>query len=81
MLLAHTVFMKGTVVRHFTCVHPHECRTNASFVKPNKLDRGVGFMEVLRQRYVTLDAPLLAPNQVQGGHAVIHVWGRETCRP
>lgn len=80
-MVIHTVFMKGTVVRHFTCVHPHECRTNASFVKPNKLDRGVGFMEVLRQRYVTLDAPLLAPNQVNRRTRGYSCGGRKTCRP
>jgi hypothetical protein len=58
------LFLQGTVVRHFTC-HCREGQSSASFMKPNKLDRGVGFMEVIHKRYVALDAPLEAPNQVR----------------
>ena len=58
-----THYIQGSVIRYFTCIKPGP--TNASFLKPNKLDRGVGFMEVLHKRYVTMDAPLEAPNQVR----------------
>ena len=77
----------GEIVRHFTCVKPGS--TSASFLKPNKLDRGVSFMAVLHRRYVAPDAPLEAPNQVfegayantsRGGQKVIEFHGEEKIR-
>lgn len=52
----------GKIHRHFSCLKPGP--TCASFLKPNKLDRGVSLMAVLHKRYVVPDAPLEAPNQV-----------------
>jgi len=77
----------GEIVRHFTCVKPG--LTSASFLKPNKLNRGTSFMAVLHRRYVGPDAPLEAPNQVfegayantsKGGQKAIEFLGEKKIR-
>lgn len=77
---------QATIVRHFKCQSEG---ASASFLKPNKLDRGVSFTEVLHRRYVTMDAPLEAPNQVfedayantsKGGKKQIEFHGEEKIR-
>lgn len=50
---------QGTVTRYFSCAEGA-----GSFVKPSKLDCGTSFVEALGARYVTMDAPLEAPDQV-----------------
>lgn len=55
----------GEVVRYFTTAEGR-----GSFLKRNKVDCGVSFFGALRQRYVEMDAPLEAPNNVfEGAYA------------
>jgi tubulin-specific chaperone E len=45
--------------RYFVCQS-----TAGSFVKPNKISKGVTFIEALHEKYVGLDAPQIAPDDV-----------------
>jgi tubulin-specific chaperone E len=49
----------GKMHRYFTC-----SATAGSFVKPSKLRFGRTFMEALKDRYVEMDAPLVAPDNI-----------------
>ena len=49
----------GEMHRYFTCMD-----RMGSFVKPAKVKRGRSFVEVLRERYVELDAPVTAPGNI-----------------
>jgi tubulin-specific chaperone E len=52
----------GKLHRYFTCGE-----TAGSFAKPNKIITGRTFLEALRERYVQLDAPLVAPDNIVPG--------------
>jgi hypothetical protein len=49
---------QGKIHRYFSCVNGA-----GSFVKPKNLIAGRSFAEVLKERYVDMDAPLMAPDQ------------------
>ena len=54
-----------SIVRHFKC--ESSSATAGSFVKSSKLNLGIDFCTTLAERYVTVDAPLLAPgNKFEG---------------
>lgn len=57
------VLENGKKVKYFETTE----RTGGSFVKPEKLTLGVSFVEALRKRYVDMDAPRLAPDDVFEG--------------
>jgi tubulin-specific chaperone E len=60
------------VVRHFRCGP-----TQGSFVRLNKLDRGVALTaELLQSKYVELQAPVIAPNNILP-HTALTASGRE----
>lgn len=46
---------KGDLHRHFSCVDGA-----GSFIKPSKVSSGKSFIDALRDRYVSIDAPELA---------------------
>jgi hypothetical protein len=47
------------------------CAQNAgSFVKPSKISKGRSFVEALRERYVEMDAELIAPQNILPGAVV-----------
>ena len=50
---------QGIMHRYFTCVDGM-----GSFVKPAKITVGRSFLEVLKERYVEHDAPLVAPGNI-----------------
>ena len=50
---------QGIMHRYFTCTDGM-----GSFVKPAKITPGRSFLEVLRERYVEEDAPLVAPGNI-----------------
>lgn len=50
----------GILHRYFHC----KSSTGGSFLKPNKIVRGRNFTEALRERYVALDAPEVAPDAI-----------------
>ena len=45
--------------RYFQCINGA-----GSFVKSNKISFGVSFLEALREKYVSLDAPQIAPDDI-----------------
>jgi tubulin-specific chaperone E len=49
----------GILYRYFTCIDGW-----GSFVKPAKVTCGKSFIEVLKERYVTEDAPITAPGNI-----------------
>lgn len=53
---------EGQMHRYFTCDE-----TAGSFVKPGKIEIGRTFLEALRERYVQMDAPLVAPDNIVPG--------------
>lgn len=60
----------GKLVRHFTC-------EGGSFVRLSKIDTGIPLnMSVIQSKYVELDAPLIAPNNILP-HSVRTSSGRE----
>ena len=74
----------GEMHRYFTCMD-----RMGSFVKPAKVKRGRSFVEVLRERYVELDAPVTAPgnivpdafvNTAKGHQIAIELHGEEKIR-
>ena len=56
----------GSSARYFTCA-----MGAGSFAKPAKLDAGIALSDALASRYVTLDAPLLAPNREFAGEPCV----------
>lgn len=50
---------QGIMHRYFTCINGM-----GSFVKLIKITTGRSFLEVLKERYVEMDAPLVAPNNI-----------------
>ena len=75
------------MTRYFICKSKSE--TCASFVKPSKISTGISFMDVLQKRYVDLDAPLEAPQNVfenayantsKGGKKAIEFYGERKIR-
>ena len=53
---------EGKLHRYFTCDE-----TAGSFVKPNKIQVGRSFLEAMQERYVQMDAPLVAPDNIVPG--------------
>lgn len=50
----------GNLIKYFDCVH----NKSGSFVKPKKITTGRTFEAALRERYVKMDAPLVAPDNI-----------------
>ncbi|GMI05375.1 hypothetical protein TrLO_g7653 [Triparma laevis f. longispina] len=63
-----------SIVRHFRC--ESGSLTAGSFVKSSKLNFGVDFCQTLSERYVQLDAPLLAPDNKFRGCVAMTKGGR-----
>lgn len=57
--------LQGKVHRYFTCA-----QGAGSFVKPSKISKGRSFVEALRERYVEMDAELIAPENILPGAVV-----------
>ena len=57
---------KGIVHRYFNCR-----KGSGSFVKPNKVSGGRSFLEALFERYVSMDAPEIAPQEILPGAFVM----------
>lgn len=53
-------FRQGSIQRYFACV----AGGSGSFLKPGKFSTGVSMAEALRDQYVGMDAPLVAPENV-----------------
>ncbi|CAB1119573.1 unnamed protein product [Ectocarpus sp. CCAP 1310/34] len=70
----------GSSVRYFTCVNGG----SGSFLKPSKFSTGISMAEALRQQYVDMNAPLLAPeNLLPDAYASTSKGGKkvQTCMP
>lgn len=63
-------------MRYFTC----SLGGSGSFLKPGKFSRGVSMAEALRQHYVDMDAPLVAPqNLLPDAYAATSKGGKKVC--
>jgi len=60
----------GTVVRYFQCEVGR-----GSFVKPNIVKKGRNFTEALLERYISIDAPITAPDAIIPGAYVNTIKG------
>jgi len=63
----------GTLIQYF---ETNGGINSASFLKPSKVDPGIAVSEALKTRYVTLDAPQIAPGNVFAEHHANTVRGR-----
>ncbi|CAM9155751.1 unnamed protein product [Ectocarpus sp. 4 AP-2014] len=75
----------GSSLRYFTCVNGG----SGSFLKPGKFSTGISMAEGLRQRYVDMNAPFLAPENLlpdayastsKGGKKAIEFYGESKIR-
>ncbi|CAN0315410.1 unnamed protein product, partial [Ectocarpus fasciculatus] len=75
----------GSSLRYFTCVNGG----SGSFLKPGKFSTGISMAEALRQQYVDMNAPLLAPQNLlpdayastsKGGKKAIEFYGESKIR-
>ncbi|CAM9628636.1 unnamed protein product, partial [Laminaria digitata] len=75
----------GSILRYFSCTNGG----SGSFLKPGKISRGVSMAEALRNHYVHMDAPLIAPENLlpdayastsKGGKKAIEFYGESKIR-